>query len=127
MPVKSKRLAASASSQFYSEVGSLKDFVLYVQQKVCANIYSQCLADTDSLNLAQCLDIDYDAISQSLVLRVFWSQPPNPLGWTAEFRQLKTRHRLEVGVLANEKPRRPEEVSMGGFLTVLGEDQKPSI
>ena len=127
MPVKSKRLAASASSQFYSEVGSLKDFVLYVQQKVCANIYSQCLADAVSLNLAQCLDIDYDAISQSLVLRVFWSQPPNPLGWTAEFRRLKTRHRLEVGVLANEKPRRPEEVSMGGFLTVLGEDQKPSI
>ena len=35
-------------------------------------------------------------------------------------------NRIEVGVLANETPTEPEELSLGGFLTVIGEDEKPS-
>ena len=34
--------------------------------------------------------------------------------------------RLEVGVLSIEPSRQPEELSLGGFLTVVGEDTKPS-
>ena len=124
--MKSERFSASASSQFYSEVGPLSDFVLYVQQKICAGTDSQCQENAISLNLAQSLDVDYDAISQSVVLRVLWPHPPEASGWTVEFHRLNAKNRIEVGVLANEKPKQVEEVSMGGFLTVLGEDSKPS-
>ena len=34
--------------------------------------------------------------------------------------------KVEVGVLAIEKATQPEELSLGGFLAVLGEDTKPS-
>ena len=36
------------------------------------------------------------------------------------------KDRLEVGVLSVESPKEPEELSLGGFLTVVGEDTKPS-
>lgn len=32
---------------------------------------------------------------------------------------------MEVGVLSVESPKEPEELSLGGFLTVVGEDTKP--
>jgi hypothetical protein len=34
--------------------------------------------------------------------------------------------RLEVGILSVESSKQPEEISLGGFLTVIGEDTKPS-
>ena len=35
------------------------------------------------------------------------------------------KERIEVGVLSNEKPERPEEVKLAGYLMVLGESQEP--
>lgn len=37
----------------------------------------------------------------------------------------KDTDRLEVGILSPEKATEPEELSLGGFLTVIGEDDKP--
>ena len=85
-----------------------------------------CSVDAASLDQVDSLDVDYDAISQSLVLRLFWSKPPETSGWTAEFDRGNARHRIEVGVLANEKPTQPEEISVGGLLTVVGKDSEPS-
>jgi len=32
---------------------------------------------------------------------------------------------LEVGLLVPEQPEEPEELKLGGFLTVVGEDEEP--
>ena len=34
------------------------------------------------------------------------------------------KKKVEVGVLANEVPTEPEELKLGGWLTVVGEDEK---
>ena len=34
--------------------------------------------------------------------------------------------RVELGILSNEKPIRPDDLNMSGFLTVLGESKKPA-
>ena len=75
---------------------------------------------------ADCLDIDFDTISQALVLNVFHGTPPNFTGWSEKISKLDRFAKLEVGILAPEIPKEPEELSLGGFLTVLGEDSKAS-
>lgn len=76
---------------------------------------------------ANYLDIDYDTISQSLVLSAFWHSPPLTGAWDERIDNSQPSGKVEVGVLANEKPAQPAELSLGGFLAVLGEDSKPSM
>lgn len=75
---------------------------------------------------ADYLDIDFDAISQALVINVFHATPPNLGGWTEKISKLDRFAKVEVGILAPESPKQPEELSLGGFLTVLDEDSKAS-
>jgi len=60
------------------------------------------------------------------VLSAFWHQPPKSDTWNERIQNLEGTDRVEVGVLASEKPTEPEELALGGFLTVVGEDDKPS-
>ena len=105
---------------------SLGDLIIYIQQKICAHEDRACHASAASLDSAHYLDIDYDAISQALVLNAFRSQSPSSRIWNEKIQNLRGSTNLEVGVLANEVPTKPEELSLGGFLTVVGEDEKPS-
>lgn len=41
--------------------------------------------------------------------------------------KLGASSKVEVGVLTNQKPPEPEDLSLGGFLTVIGKDTEPSI
>ena len=75
---------------------------------------------------ADYLDIDFDTISQALVLNVFHGTAPKLGGWTEKISKLDHFAKVEVGILAPESPNQPEELSLGGFLTVLGEDSKAS-
>lgn len=75
---------------------------------------------------ADYLDIDFDTISQALVLNAFHGTPPNLIGWTEKISKLDRFAKVEVGILAPESPNEPEELSLGGFLTVLEEDSKAS-
>lgn len=75
------------------------------------------------------MDLDFDAISHALVVTSF----SPPLGYVSG-----TKHephvaskpqegdQLEVGVLQAETAKEPEELSLGGFLTVVGESETPS-
>lgn len=97
----------------------------YIQQKVCAD-NGLCKGRADALNLADYVDIDYDTISQSFVISAFWHSEATTGSWDEHIDNQGGSVKVEVGVLANEKATRPEEVSLGGFLAVLGEDIKPS-
>lgn len=121
----SERFASSAAYQYYKLLPSLKELVTYIQQKVCGQDDS-CKVKANALNHADYLDMDYDTISQSLVLNAFWHVSPHSDTWEDKISIRQGSTKVEVGVLANEKPTQPEELSLGGFLAILGEDAKPS-
>ncbi len=100
----------------------------YLQKRVCGQSNQLCLDQVLRLQSASYLDVDFDAISQAIILKAFWDHPPNTNGvWDETLKVAATNDRVEVGILANEKPLEPEELNLGGFLTVVGEDDKPSM
>lgn len=72
------------------------------------------------------LDIDCDIISHACVLNAYWAEPIGSKPWTERIVAGKTSGTLEVGVLSNEDPPEPEELSLSGVLTVVGDDDRPS-
>lgn len=98
-----------------------------MHQKIGPEKDESCRLRAASIKSADYLDIDYDAISQSLVLSAFWHSPPLAEAWDERIDNSQASIKVEVGVLANEKPTEPEELSLAGFLAVVGEDRKPSM
>ena len=101
--------------------------VTYVEQKICPSLGEACYIKAGLLKSADYLDVDFDTISQALTLITFQHRPQNLGLWNEQINNHGGTTRVEVGVLANETPREPEELSLGGFLTIIGEDDKPSI
>ncbi|OXV09812.1 hypothetical protein Egran_02425 [Elaphomyces granulatus] len=124
IPVLSQRFASNSSLQFYSLLPSLNGLVTYIQQKICrAN--TACLEHAASILSADSVDIDYDSISHSLIISGYFSKSPGNRGWTEKIRQREFGwDKVEVGLLELERATNPEELSMGGLLTVVGEDDK---
>lgn len=102
---------------------SLKDFVTYLQQKACYKSDEKCIKDTASLLDAAHLDLDYDANSHSLTVNAFWDSKSSV---TETLSKRDAAETVEVGVLNIEAASEPEEQSLGGFLTVLGQDDDAS-
>lgn len=114
----------SASSQYHDLLPSLQNLVTYVSEKVCST--DDCRDKTSSLLSASYVDFDYDSISHALIINVFWAEGPANGGlWNEEVSRGEA-DTMEVGVLNNEVPIEPEELSLSGFLTVVGEDKKAS-
>ena len=122
----SARFATSAAQQYHAPLPSLKDLETYIRQKICPKSDNACNSRTESLRQAAYLDVDYDAISQSLVLTAFYASSETPGGWSERIPKIDPAAKLEVGILAPETPRQPEELSLGGFLINVGEDSKAS-
>ncbi|KAH6681729.1 PIG-X [Halenospora varia] len=116
-----ERFSLSAAAQYYDPLSSLKDFVTYITHKLCKSADSRCLSRVSLLSSASTIDIDFDTISHALTLTAFW-----PIrDWDLDFKST-SGDRLEVGILSVEQAVELEELSLGGFLTVVGEDSKPS-
>lgn len=122
----SERFASSSAYQYYEDISSLSDLVLYIQQTICANDQS-CKIKADALESADYLDVDYDTISQSLVVSAFWHAGTLFGKWDELFDNRNGSVTTEVGILANQKPTNSGELSLRGFLVVLGEDEKLSM
>ncbi len=122
----SERFSSSTAFQYYTLLSSLEDFVTYIQQKICQGQDKGCLTKAAALHRTDYLDIDYDTISQALVLTTFHHAPPDSGVWNEHISKLPESAKVEIGVLANENPNNPEELSLGGFLITIGEDIKPS-
>ncbi|KAI9818537.1 MAG: protease B nonderepressible form [Pycnora praestabilis] len=125
-PILSDRFSHASAFQFYQLLPTLKDLVTYIQQNVCSSTDPACHARASSLNVVSYLDIDFDTISQGLVFNAFWESPSQSGHWNEDIDNVSGKDKVEVGVLANERPTEPEELSLGGFLTVVGEDDNPS-
>lgn len=83
------------------------------------------LAETDG---AVHVDYDYDVISHAVTITILWPPVKRPGSSRSRIaaNKLEPEDRLEVGILASEKADEPEELSMGGYLTVIGDDNHPS-
>ncbi|KAL1968948.1 hypothetical protein VTN77DRAFT_782 [Rasamsonia byssochlamydoides] len=126
-PILSQRFASTSALQFHSLLPSLADLVTYIQHVICGADNTDCQSNASSLLSADSVDIDYDSISHSLTVSALWSKPPEGQdGWTEEIRKNNKRKsdKIEVGLLAAQKATDLEELSMGGFLVVIGEDKK---
>ncbi|KAF4621537.1 hypothetical protein G7Y89_g14539 [Cudoniella acicularis] len=116
-----ERFSLSAATQYYSPLSTLNELISYLTHKLCKNTDAECLSRVSKLNSASTLDVDFDTISHALTITAFWPYQ----AWDLSIKNT-ANHRLEVGILTVEKPTQPEELSLGGFLTVVGEDTKPS-
>jgi hypothetical protein len=92
-----------------------------------------CENEAEFATHAASVDIDFDAISHTVDLSALWSADKDavsrrPGSGITDRAVVKYResHRVEVGVLQNEPVKEVEELSLGGYLTVLGEHEKPS-
>lgn len=66
--------------------------------------------------------MDFDTTSLALTMTAFWPLHTQDIN----LKKTASSGRLEVGVLSIQPSKQPEELSLGGFLTVVGEDTKPS-
>ena len=71
------------------------------------------------------MDIDYDAISHALLIAAYWERGPDGGAWNEKIEN-SGDERVEVGVLNEERADEKEEIKLGGWLTVVGDDDKPS-
>jgi hypothetical protein len=90
-----------------------------------------CKDQVQELENASYIDIDFDAISHALVFTAFWNLDRlKILPGQRDNRPIKkerSEDTIEMGVLQIEKATEPEELSLGGYLTVIGENDHPSI
>lgn len=120
-PILSERFAMSATYQLYKPLASLDQLIMYLSATICRTYDTECRAQLALLRTAGSLDVDYDAISNSLRIAAYWDWAT----WNATLRRKSTSDALEVGILNSEKADEPEEISLSGLLTVVGEDSKP--
>ncbi|KAF2226533.1 PIG-X [Elsinoe ampelina] len=120
-PVLSERFASSAAYQYYQQIATLEPLQFYLVANLCHDYTEQCTLVMDDLMRASSLDFDFDAISQSVVVTATW-----PAAIQNGIEQKRSpEDRVEVGILNRETEKDPEKISLGGFLTVLGEDDRP--
>lgn len=129
----SDRFSHSTAFQYYQPLEDLSVFTRYVGKDLCplpASAASpagtsSCASHVDLLSTASSLDISYDTISHALKVTGTWGVQDQPLRVVAPE---ATDHRVEVGILATDKPHgiEPHELGLSGALTVLGQDKKPS-
>ncbi|KAI9847798.1 MAG: protease B nonderepressible form [Sclerophora amabilis] len=125
IPVKSERFASSTALQYFQLLPSLDVLTAYMQHNACPSTDRSCDERISILRSAGSVDIDYDAISHMLVFKAFWDAAPSSGLWAEDIQNSSEKDKVEVGVLAKEKATEPEELSFSGFLTVVGEDDKP--
>ncbi|KAF2086833.1 PIG-X-domain-containing protein [Saccharata proteae CBS 121410] len=127
LPILSERFSMSPAMQYYQLLPSLQNFVTYIQQKLCGGSDPACSSQAAALLSVDYLDIDYDVISHAVIVNAYWwnNRAANSDGSWEETIRLRDTETIEVGILNTETPDEPEELKLGGFLTVVGQDSKP--
>lgn len=121
-PILSERFASAATYQFYHEASNLSDVSEGLGLCTGNAVRKSNLCDIlSTAKSAAYVDYDFDVISHALNVAILWDSPS---GLPAE--KLDAGDRLEVGILQTEKATEPEEISLGGYLTVVGDDDEPS-
>jgi hypothetical protein len=128
-PLQSVQSASPASKQYFYYINSLQDFSIWIQKNVCGEDGIPCRLRARDLEKASSIDIDFDAMSQSMTLKTIWTRPNGDDGkWYETLSKGKNAgDTLEVGVLMNEPPEEEETLRYSGFITQVGKDRSPSL
>jgi len=126
----SERFAHAAAFQYYQPIDpeqGLQDFVEFVGGYACEDDNDdKCFQKLNVLQKATYMDIDFDAISHAVVVTAFWAAGPSHKPWPrATIAPFRVDDTTEIGILNNEKAEEPEEIALGGSLTIIGQDEKP--
>lgn len=130
----SERFATSSTYQYYNLAALDQYLGVHVLKRLCEGkepALHACKDQIQDLENASYIDIDFDAISHALVFTAFWN-PDRPKILSSQrdkrpIQRARAEDTIEVGVLQSEKATEPEELSMGGYLTVLGQNDHPSM
>ncbi|KAK4459018.1 protein pbn1 [Cladorrhinum samala] len=116
------RFSHSAAFQYFRPLDTLAPFIKYAESQLCSD--KSCTDRLSALSSASTLDISYDTISHSLRITATWPYQRQKVHATA-----RPNSRTEVGILSGDKPKtlEPHELGISGLLTVLGQDDKPSV
>lgn len=129
----SERFASSSTYQFYHPLFGPSVTIDALLTVLCSDTQSSSAvatlcADASSSKTAAHIDVDFDAISNSVTFTGFWTPSQHvhhgSKEYVADVRQ--EGDRLEIGVLQKEKVEDVEELAIGGFLHVVGESARPS-
>lgn len=118
----SERFSMASTSQYYASLPEISRILKSIENSFCASKTGTCRDVIDALTSTDYLDIDYDTITQALVVTAGWSSISNDQGVTRR----EGDGTVEIGVLMHEPNPDPEDIQFGGFLTVLGQDAAPS-
>lgn len=135
--VLSERFAGSATYQYYHALPSLSTFSKRLSANFCSSdlkVRLACETEAEAIEFAASLDIDFDVISHALTVTAAWGPdakaPANTRpgsGITSRsIVKLREDDAIEVGLLQGEKAEEVEEMSLGGYLAVLGNGEKAS-
>lgn len=113
-------------AQFHHNLPSIDHFVAFLRSIACDLADVQCADSISYASLADSVAIDYDATTDTVTLSTFWSQPHSEAAWTEDVGIVGSSVKVEVGILSNEKAIDPEDLSLGGYLAVVGQDTKLS-
>jgi hypothetical protein len=111
---------------YHTLLPTLKDLTNYLTTHVC--ISSKCNTAAKSLLSASYLEIDYTATSP-VSITAYWHESATGGKWN-EIIDYHEHERCEVGLLSEERRLEDAEIGdvrMGGWLTVVGGDKKPSM
>jgi hypothetical protein len=111
---------------YHTLLPTLKDLTNYLTTHVCVS--SKCATAANSLLSASYLDIDYTANSP-VSITAYWHESATGGKWN-EIIDYHEHERCEVGLLSEERRLEDAEIGdvrMGGWLTVVGGDKKPSM
>ncbi|KAK5713032.1 protease B nonderepressible form [Elasticomyces elasticus] len=127
----SERFAHTSSHQYYTPLpkNQLLAFQTFLSRTFCPGTFrGACPNEIATLSFASYIDIDFDAISHAVTLTAVWRAGiGNPAARTpAKLWGGQEGGGLEVGVLVPQKADEAEEIKLGGFLTVVGEDEYPN-
>jgi hypothetical protein len=125
-PNSSGRFTHASKFQYFNFVDNIQSLMEYVRQIACDEANYDCALRMTDLIYADSVDIDFDSISNALIVRALWSESrlSDKKWWETHFLPPKGSS-AEVGVLINETPEEPDELRYSGFLTKIGEDDKP--
>lgn len=122
----SGRFSSTSTYQYYSPLPKLLHFQLFLARTICKETTEPCVNEVASLLYASYIDIDYDALSHAVTFTAFWRAGIQPGSAITAPKIWKAGDSLEVGILHNEESDEPEELKLGGYLTEVGEQAKPS-
>ncbi|KAK4899174.1 protease B nonderepressible form [Elasticomyces elasticus] len=123
----SERFAHTSSHQYYSPLPKILPFQTWLAKTFCPSTFrGPCPNEIATLSFASYIDIDFDAISHAVTFTVVWRAGIGNPGARTPAKLWGEGDGLEVGVLVPQTADEPEEIKLGGFLVVVGEDEHPS-